>query len=57
MTQILFDECLRGSFCLEPFPGLGSATVHWDQSLFEVAALSGLMAASVSHFTPPLFGV
>ena len=30
VTQILFDEGLRGSFCLEPFRWLGSATVQWD---------------------------
>ena len=59
VTQILFDEGLRGSFCLEPFRWLGSATVQWGQSLFEVAALSSFqnMAVSGGNFTPPLYGV
>ena len=64
VTQILFDEGLRGSFCLEPFWWLGEATVQWGQSLFEVAAfyfqaLSSFpnVAVSGSHFTLPLYGV
>ena len=58
-TQILFDEGLQGSFCLEPFRWLGAATVQWGQSLFGVAALSSFpnMAVSGGHFTPPLYGV
>ena len=59
MTQILFEEGLRGSFCLEPFWWLGAATVQWGRSLFEVAALSSFpnVAVSGGHFTPPLYGV
>ena len=55
MTQILFDEGLPGSFCLEPFWWHGAATVQWGQSLFEVAVLSSFtnMASSGGHFTPP----
>ena len=59
MTQIIFDEGLRGSFCLEPFRWLGSATVPWGQSLFKIVFLSSLtnLVASSGHFTPPSYGV
>jgi hypothetical protein len=53
MTQILFDEGLRGSFYLEHFRWLGSATVQWGQSLFEVTAFFANVAFSGGHFTQP----